>query len=496
MLFLTSCGPGTFLGTWSEVLSNHGHEGKEQVVRREKTGIPDDGPEGSMNDSSVVRFYPDGGRGLWSVNEPTDRVHTIIGFENRDQGLLTVREIGPQTGLAVAAGDLNGDGRDDVILGAPESDGPLPEATTSGWVYVIFGRVPFPNTLDLKETMNLSLWAGGSTGRNRLGQTIITADLNDDGVSDVIIGAPSASPHRRRDDQTTSAVKAHAGSVFVLYGRRNWSDASSQFPQIIDLSQRADVVIHGAREGDLTGFALAAGDVNGDGRHDLLIGAPSGRDSAGSGQAGLTYVVYGRSHFPRVLHLSETWDSRLHGIDGARTRLTLTENWPDRSGSSLAAGDVNADGIDDVIIGAPFADGLLNEREDAGECYVIFGDKDFPRDISIGTQADVIIYGTEPVAQSGQMVTTGDVNHDGVGDIVIGLSERSRRVYDTATTGTRSLAHIVYGGLTFHRLFLSSMKPMEPLLLLLPQIVRFLHLLGKRFFRNLRGLYHSGPIPF
>ena len=446
MVFLTSCGPGTFLGTWSDILSNPGQEGTKQVVRREKTGTLHDGPGDSMNDSSVVRLYPYEGRGFWSVNEPADRVHTIIGFENRGQGLLTVREAGPQTGLAVAAGDLNGDGRDDVILGAPESDGPLPEATTSGWVYVLFGRSSFPSTLDLRETVNVSLWAGTSTGRNRLGQTIITADLNDDGVSDVMIGAPYASPHRRRDDRTTSAVKAHAGSVFVLYGRRNRSDASSQSSQIIDLSQRADVVIHGAREGDLAGFALAAGDVNGDGRDDLLIGAPNGRDSAGSGQTGLTYVIHGRPHLPRVIHLSETWDNRLRGIDGSKTRLTLTKNWPDRSGFSLAAGDVNADGIDDVVIGAPFGDGLLNEREDAGECYVIFGGKALPRDIAIGTQADVVIYGTEPFAQSGQMVTTGDLNHDGVGDIVIGVSERSRHVHDGAMRGIRNFAHVVYGG--------------------------------------------------
>ncbi len=196
----------------------------------------------------------------------------------------------------------------------------------------------------------------------------------------------------------------------------------------------------------MTGFALAAGDVNGDRRQDLLIGAPGGRGDGESGkQTGLTYVIHGRSDFPRVIQLFETWDSRLHGIDGSGTRLTLTKNLPDRSGSSLAAGDVNADGIDDVVIGAPFGDGWSNEREDAGECYVVFGDTALPRELALGSQADAIIYGTEPFARAGQVVAIGDVNHDGVGDVVIGSSEQARQGEGTKTV-TRHLAHIVYGG--------------------------------------------------
>lgn len=445
LLFLTSCGPGTFVGTWSDILSKRGQAGTGQTERPGTVGASDDGAVVSSDAPSVMRLYSEKGRGLWLVNERADLAHTIIGFEDRDSGLLTVRETGPQTGLAVAGGDLNGDGRDDLILGGPESDGPLQGATASGWVYVVFGRERFPKRLDLKHAVDLSLWAGRSAGRNRLGQTIITADLNGDGLSDVIIGAPHASPHRSRDDETTSVVKAHAGSVFVLYGRRDRADAS-QSSRIIDLSQRADVIIHGAREGDLTGFALAAGDVNGDHRQDLLIGAPGGRGDVDAGrEAGLTYVIYGRAHFPRVLQLAETWDSRLHGIDGSGGRLTLTKNLPDRSGSSLAAGDVNADGIDDVVIGAPFGDGWSNEREDAGECYVVFGNTALPRELSIGSQANAIIYGTDPFARAGQIVTLGDLNHDGVGDVVIGSSEQALQGEGTKTVSGPQ-AHVVYGG--------------------------------------------------
>lgn len=445
LLLLTSCGPGTFLGTWSDVLSKHGQGGTGQTSTQAEPEIPDGGSVVSAADPALMRLYAEEGRGVWLVNERAGLAHTIIGLENRDNGLLTVRETGPLTGLAVAAGDLNGDGRDDLILGAPESDGPLQGATASGWVYVVFGREQFPEKLDLRDAGPLSLWAGRSAGRNRLGQALITADLNGDGLSDVIIGAPHASPHRSRDDETMPVIKAHAGSVFVLYGRRDWAGVS-QASRILDLSQRADVVIHGASEGDLTGFALATGDVNGDHRQDLLIGAPGGRGDGDSGrQAGLTYVIYGRAQFPRVLQLSETWDSRIHGVDGSGTRLTLTKNRPDRSGSSLAAGDVNADGIDDVVIGAPSGDGWSNEREDAGECYVVFGHAALPRELPLRSRANVIIYGTEPFARAGHVVTIGDLNHDGVGDVVIGSSKRSRNA-DGAKTISRSLAHIVYGG--------------------------------------------------
>ena len=446
LLVLTSCGPGTFVGTWSDIISKRGEEATGQTVRQGAVETRDEGAVTSRGDPSVMRLYAEAGHGLWLVNEQAGLAHTIIGIENRDHGLLTFRETGPQTGLAVAAGDLNGDGRDDLILGAPEADGPLQGATASGWVYVVFGREQFPKKLDLKEAGNLSLWAGRSAGRNRFGQTMITADLNGDGLSDVIIGAPHASPRLSRDHDPTSRVKAHAGSVFVLYGRRDWGEGS-QLSESLDLSQRADVIIHGAREGDLTGFALAAGDVNGDHRQDLLIGAPGGRGDGESGrQAGLTYIIHGRSHFPHVLHLSETWNSRLHGIDGSGTRLTLTQNRPDRAGSSLATGDVNGDGIDDVVIGAPFGDGWSNELEDAGECYIVFGDTVLPRELALGSQVDAIIYGTEPFARSGRVVAIGDMNHDGVGDVVIGSSVRSRQAGAGAKTVTRPLAHVVYGG--------------------------------------------------
>lgn len=446
LLLLTSCGPGTFLGTWSDVLSKQVQGKQGQTEGQGTVETTDDGAVASGGDPAVMRLYSEEGRGLWLVDDRADLAHTIIGIENRDSGLLTLRETGPQTGLAVAAGDLNGDGRDDLILGAPEADGPLQGAAASGWVYVVFGRDRFPKKLDLKNAGNLNLWAGRSAGRNRFGQTLITADLNGDGLSDVIIGAPHASPRLARDHESTSSVKAHAGSVFVLYGRRDWA-GGSQASRILDLSQRADIVIHGAREGDLTGFALAAGDVNGDHRQDLLIGAPGGRgDGDSGGEAGLTYVIYGRSEFPRVIQLAGTWDSRVHGIDGSGTRLTLTKNRPDRSGSSLAAGDVNADGIDDVVIGAPFGDGWSNEREDAGECYVVFGHAALPRELTLGSQADAIIYGTESFARSGRVVAIGDLNHDGVGDVVIGSSVRSQPAGDDTKTVARHLAHVVYGG--------------------------------------------------
>lgn len=445
VLFLTSCGPGTFVGTWSDVLSKQVQKKQGRTEGQRTVGTTDNGAVASGSDPAVMRLYSEAGRGLWLVNERAGLAHTIIGIENRDHGLLTFRETGPQTGLAVAAGDLNGDGRDDLILGAPEADGPLQGATASGWVYVVFGREQFPKKLDLKEAGNLSLWAGRSAGRNRFGQTMITADLNGDGLSDVIIGAPHASPRLSRDHESTSSVKAHAGSVFVLYGRRDWGKGS-QLSEILDLSQRADVIIHGAREGDLTGFALAAGDVNGDLRQDLLIGAPGGRGDGESGrQAGLTYIIHGRSHFPHILHLSATWNSRLHGIDGSGTRLTLMQNRPDRAGSSLAAGDVNGDGIDDVIIGAPFGDGWSNEREDAGECYVVFGHAALPRELTLGSQANVIIYGTEPFVHAGRVVTIGDLNHDGAGDVVIGSYGQSQQVEDAQRVkGHR--AHVIHGG--------------------------------------------------
>ena len=133
-------------------------------------------------------------------------------------------------------------------------------------------------------------------------------------------------------------------------------------PPVIDLnSQSAGLTIYGDDAGDASGAAVAAGDINGDGRDDLIIGAYSA-DPAGGANAGETYVIYGGGSLPATIDLnSQCVGLTVYGDDA-----------DDRSGWAVAAGDINGDGRDDLIIGARYADPAGGA--DAGETYVIYGE--------------------------------------------------------------------------------------------------------------------------
>ena len=262
-------------------------------------------------------------------------------------------DAGDRSGRSVAgAGDFNGDGFDDLIIGAyradPNGDG------DAGETYVVFGKASgFGASLDLAALNGTNGFRiDGIDATDGSGRSIESAgDVNGDGFDDLIIGAPGADPNG----------DSYAGETYVVFGKADGFGASFD---LATLNGANGFRIDGIDAFDGSGLSVSsAGDVNGDGFDDLIIGAP-GADPNGDSYAGESYVVFGKAGgFGASLDLATldgTNGFRIDGIDIG-----------DRSGYSVsAAGDVNGDGFDDLIIGASEADpnGL-----NSGESYVIFG---------------------------------------------------------------------------------------------------------------------------
>jgi hypothetical protein len=309
------------------------------------------------------------------------------------------------SGFAVsAAGDINGDGVDDLIIGAFLAD---PNGLDSaGSSYVVYGR-----SGGFAAAINLATLDGSSGFRldgvaadDRSGFAVSAAgDINGDGIDDLIIGAPTAGPNG----------VSNAGSSYVVYGR------SAGFAAAINLATldgSSGFRLDGVAAVDRSGYAVsAAGDLNGDGIDDLIIGA------FGAGPNGLvsgsSYVVFGRSGgFASSINLSTLDGSIGFRLDGVAA--------DDRSGFDVsAAGDINGDGIDDLIIGARNAD--PNGVANAGSSYVVFGRSgSFASAINLATldgSTGFRLDGVAAIDYSGVAVSAaGDINGDGIDDLTIG----------------------------------------------------------------------------
>jgi VCBS repeat-containing protein len=326
-----------------------------------------------------------------------------------------------------SAGDVNGDGLDDLIVGARYGDD---GGTNAGEAYVVFGTTSGFGMADGsgRQVIDLTTLTGahgfiiqGDTDGDYAGVSVSSAgDVNGDGFDDLIVGAQNG------DDGG-----AAAGEAYVVFGTASGLGTSVGGRQVIDLttlSATQGFIIQGDTASDYAGDSVSsAGDVNGDGFDDMIVGARNGDD--GAANAGEAYVVFGTaSGFGTAVASRQVID--LTTLSAAQGFIIQGANAYDAIASSVSsAGDVNGDGFDDLIVGAPRGNaGGTN----AGEAYVLFGTAS-GFGTADGTGRQVIDLATLSAAQgfiiqgdatgddAGISVSSaGDVNGDGFDDLIVG----------------------------------------------------------------------------
>jgi VCBS repeat-containing protein len=367
-----------------------------------------DGPNGVQSGASFVVFGKTSGAAVQlSTIEAGIGGFVINGVSRYDYSGRSVSN----------AGDVNGDGFDDLIIGA---DGDDPNGSYSGASFVVFGKTDGgPVHLSNIEAGNGGFVINGVSRYDNSGRSVSNAgDVNGDGFDDLIIGASGDDPNG-----------GTSGASFVVFGKT--SGAAVQLSTIE--AGIGGFVINGVSAYDNSGVSVsAAGDVNGDGLYDLIVGAPN--DDPNGSYSGASFVVFGKTSGAAV-QLS-TIEAGIGGfvINGVSAF--------DNSGRSVSnAGDVNGDGLDDLIVGA-YQDNP--NGFDSGASFVVFGKTDGAA-VQLSTiEAGIggfVINGVSERDFSGSSVSNaGDVNGDGFDDLIIGADS------DDPNGSDSGASFVVFGG--------------------------------------------------
>jgi len=315
-------------------------------------------------------------------------VQGLTGGKNISLSAVTTtfvgEDYGDRVGFSVAmAGDVNGDGYGDILIGAAE-DETMKGNYSTGQTYLIFGKASgWGDSVNLKRADASFI---GEARDDMSGYSVAGAgDVNGDGLGDILIG------------MFNDASGLTKGKAYLILGRTSgWSKNLTL--------DRADAIFVGENDGDHAGYSVAgAGDVNGDGKADIVIGAPG--NGGGGANAGKAYLLLGRGTWPKTIDLSDADASFIGSGSG------------ERAGACVAgAGDVNGDGKADILVGA---DDDISLK--AGRAYLILGKASGWGLGALLSASDASFIGEHNEDHAGFSVAgAGDVNGDHKADIAIG----------------------------------------------------------------------------
>jgi hypothetical protein len=300
-------------------------------------------------------------------------------------------------GSCVCAADVDGDHIPDLLVGASLVD--AVNAPDAGAVYVFRGPLHAGPTMSALAA-NVRLTGQSTIAGDRFGSSVQVADVTGDGIADVLVAAT----------QHDGAAGIDTGCVYCFRGGATLVSKGAE---------AADMAFDGEEAGDRLGNAVTCGDIDGDGSADLVLAAQLANPWAPTlmQHAGKVYVVRGGASM--VSGAVSSSDIVIHG--------SAVE---DRFGTSAVVADVNGDGIDDVLVGAPLNDSF---DVDTGRVYVFFGGAG----IASGSadDANVMLSGLPTHNSFGRTIRTGDVDGDSIADILVGapdadyLNDSNGRVY-------------------------------------------------------------------